>query len=57
MFFLPGRFVFNTPYTAGGKAHGDIDDQCMCKTILTTKDMFPYVKKRSKVINFEKVDS
>ena len=50
-----GRFVFNTPYTKGGKAHGEIDEQCMCKTILYTKDTFPYVKKRSKVINVEKV--
>ena len=49
--------MFNTPYTTSGKAHGEIDEQCMCKTILITKDLFPYVKKRSKVINSEKVCS
>ncbi|CAI8007936.1 Dedicator of cytokinesis protein 7 [Geodia barretti] len=50
------RFVFNTPYTKGGKAHGEIDTQCMSKTILITKDTLPYVKKRSTVINFERVE-
>ena len=55
MVSLAGRFVFNTPYTKGGKARGELDEQCMCKTILTAVDMFPYVKKRSRVLNSEKV--
>ena len=50
-----GRFVFSTPYTASGKAHGDITEQCMRKTILTTAESFPYVKRRSKVVHTEKV--
>ena len=50
-----GRFVFSTPYTATGKAHGDITEQCMRKTILTTQESFPYVKRRSKVVQTEKV--
>ena len=50
-----GRFVFSTPYTATGKAHGDITEQCMRKTILTTQESFPYVKRRSKVVHTEKV--
>ncbi|XP_071951747.1 dedicator of cytokinesis protein 9-like isoform X5 [Antedon mediterranea] len=44
------RFVFETPYTKGGKAHGSVDQQCMRKTILTTSHTFPYVKKRIKVM-------
>lgn len=50
-----GRFVFNTPFTPSGKAHGDVDEQYMRKTVLTTADIFPYVKRRSKVIKSESV--
>lgn len=31
------RFVFETPFTSDGKAHGDVTKQCMRKTILTSK--------------------
>ena len=47
--------MFSTPYTATGKAHGDITEQCMRKTVLTTQESFPYVKRRSKVVQTEKV--
>ncbi len=50
-----GRFVFSTPFTSGGKAHGDVDQQYMRKTILTANDIFPYVKRRSKVIKSDSV--
>ena len=51
-----GRFVFSTPYTASGKAHGELDAQYIRKTILTTQDSFPYVKKRSKIIQVERIE-
>jgi len=54
-FFFLGRFVFKTPYTASGKAHGDVDEQYMLKTILTSAESFPYVKRRSAVVKTEKV--
>ncbi|KAL5487361.1 hypothetical protein EMCRGX_G019952 [Ephydatia muelleri] len=50
------RFVFSTPYTASGKAHGELDAQYIRKTILTTQDSFPYVKKRSKIIQVERIE-
>lgn len=50
MFFL-GRFVYATPFTKSGKAHGELHEQCKRKTILTTANHFPYVKTRIEVIN------
>lgn len=44
------RFMFATPFTADGRAHGDIADQCKRKTILTTAHHFPYVKTRIQVV-------
>lgn len=44
------RFMFETPFTADGKAHGLIDEQQKRRTILTTSHSFPYVKKRIQVI-------
>uniref|UniRef100_H2YGG2 DOCKER domain-containing protein n=1 Tax=Ciona savignyi TaxID=51511 RepID=H2YGG2_CIOSA len=40
------NFVFETPFTPGGRARGDIEEQWKRKTILTTSHSFPYVKKR-----------
>lgn len=50
-----GRFAFNTPFTSSGKAHGDVTEQYMRKTILTSMECFPYVKKRSKVVKLDTV--
>ncbi|XP_067949265.1 dedicator of cytokinesis protein 9-like isoform X3 [Watersipora subatra] len=50
------RFVFHTPFTKSGKAHGEITDQWMKKTILTTAKSFPYVKKRILVSGRKEVD-
>lgn len=33
------RFVFETPYTQGGKARGAVEEQCKRKTILTSKSL------------------
>uniref|UniRef100_A0A8C5Q2Q0 Dedicator of cytokinesis 11 n=1 Tax=Leptobrachium leishanense TaxID=445787 RepID=A0A8C5Q2Q0_9ANUR len=40
------RFVYETPYTLSGKKHGSVEEQCKKRTILTTSNSFPYVKKR-----------
>uniref|UniRef100_A0AAR2L4E0 Dedicator of cytokinesis 11 n=1 Tax=Pygocentrus nattereri TaxID=42514 RepID=A0AAR2L4E0_PYGNA len=45
------RFVFETPYTLTGKKHGGVEEQCKRRTILTTANTFPYVKKRIEVVS------
>ncbi|XP_018085480.1 dedicator of cytokinesis protein 11 isoform X2 [Xenopus laevis] len=50
------RFVFETPYTLSGKKHGCVEEQCKKRTILTTSNSFPYVKKRIAVIYEHQVD-
>ena len=49
MYLITGRFVYRTPFTKSGKARGDITEQYMRKTILTTEEHFPYVRTRIKV--------
>ncbi|GAA6093406.1 dedicator of cytokinesis protein 10 isoform X3 [Tachysurus ichikawai] len=44
------HFVFETPFTLSGKKHGDVEEQCKRRTILTTSSMFPYLKKRIQVV-------
>uniref|UniRef100_A0A4W4H8U0 Dedicator of cytokinesis 9b n=1 Tax=Electrophorus electricus TaxID=8005 RepID=A0A4W4H8U0_ELEEL len=44
------RFVFETPFTADGRRHGGVDEQCKRRTVLTTTHCFPYVKKRIAVM-------
>uniref|UniRef100_A0A4W6EC14 Dedicator of cytokinesis 10 n=1 Tax=Lates calcarifer TaxID=8187 RepID=A0A4W6EC14_LATCA len=44
------RFVFETPFTLSGKKHGDVEEQCKRRTILTTSSSFPYLKKRIQVV-------
>uniref|UniRef100_A0A673I0Z3 Dedicator of cytokinesis protein 11-like n=1 Tax=Sinocyclocheilus rhinocerous TaxID=307959 RepID=A0A673I0Z3_9TELE len=44
------RFVFETPFTLTGKKQGGVEEQCKRRTILTTANTFPYVKKRIKVV-------
>uniref|UniRef100_A0A671GAU0 Dedicator of cytokinesis 11 n=1 Tax=Rhinolophus ferrumequinum TaxID=59479 RepID=A0A671GAU0_RHIFE len=46
------KFVFEAPYTLSGKKQGCIEEQCKRRTILTTSNSFPYVKKRIP-INYE----
>ncbi|TFK15368.1 Dedicator of cytokinesis protein 11 [Platysternon megacephalum] len=50
------RFVFESPYTLSGKKHGSVEEQCKRRTILTTSNSFPYVKKRIPVNNEQKVN-
>ncbi|RXG71099.1 Dedicator of cytokinesis protein 7 [Armadillidium vulgare] len=44
-------FIFSTPFTPDGRAHGDLHEQYKRKTILTTQHMFPYIKKRVQVVD------
>ncbi|XP_051923803.1 dedicator of cytokinesis protein 11 isoform X1 [Hippocampus zosterae] len=50
------RFVFETPYTLSGKKHGGVEEQCKRKTVLTTANTFPYVKKRVEVVGEKQLD-
>ncbi|KAJ8256276.1 hypothetical protein COCON_G00184280 [Conger conger] len=45
------RFVFETPFTLSGKKHGDVEEQCKRRTVLTTSSVFPYLKKRIQVVD------
>lgn len=45
------RFIFSTPFTLDGRAHGSLHEQHKRKTILTTEKSFPYVKTRINVID------
>ena len=47
------RFIFATPFTPDGRAHGDLKEQHKRKTVLTTQNMFPYVKTRIQVVDRE----
>ncbi|XP_041841346.1 dedicator of cytokinesis protein 11 isoform X2 [Melanotaenia boesemani] len=50
------RFVFETPYTLSGKKHGGVEEQCKRRTVLTTLNTFPYVKKRVEVVGEKQVE-
>uniref|UniRef100_A0A8C8GWR0 Dedicator of cytokinesis 11 n=1 Tax=Oncorhynchus tshawytscha TaxID=74940 RepID=A0A8C8GWR0_ONCTS len=50
------RFVFETPYTLTGKKHGGVEEQCKRRSILTTANTFPYVKKRVEVLGEKQVE-
>ncbi|WKX95563.1 hypothetical protein Q1695_012204 [Nippostrongylus brasiliensis] len=47
------RFMYATPFTRHGKAHGDLQDQYKRRTILSTQHSFPYVKTRIRVVERE----
>ncbi|CRL07174.1 CLUMA_CG020162, isoform A [Clunio marinus] len=49
--FNINRFIFSTPFTKAGKAHGELHEQYKRKTILTTNSHFPSVKTRIQVIH------
>ncbi|XP_063756735.1 dedicator of cytokinesis protein 11 isoform X1 [Eleginops maclovinus] len=50
------RFVFETPYTLSGKKHGGVEEQCKRRSVLTTANTFPYVKKRVEVVGEKQVE-
>ena len=54
-YLLSGRFMFVTPFTPSGKAHGDLGSQHKRKTILTVANALPYIKTRVNVIQREEV--
>ena len=47
--FIAERFIYSTPFTFDGRAHGKLYEQCKRKTILSTAQAFPYVKTRVQV--------
>eukprot|EP00794_Sanderia_malayensis_P007879 gene7879-8730_t len=49
------RFIFVTPFTPSGKAHGDLASQHKRKTILTVANAFPYIKTRINIVQREEV--
>lgn len=49
------RFMYCTPFTLDGRAHGDLHEQFKRKTILTTSHAFPYIKTRVNVTHKEEV--
>uniref|UniRef100_A0A673Y9Y7 Dedicator of cytokinesis 7 n=1 Tax=Salmo trutta TaxID=8032 RepID=A0A673Y9Y7_SALTR len=51
------RFVYCTPFTLDGRAHGDLHDQFKRKTILTTSHAFPYIKTRINIVHKEEISS
>nr|XP_043900232.1 dedicator of cytokinesis protein 7 isoform X8 [Solea senegalensis] len=51
------RFVYCTPFTLDGRAHGDLHEQFKRKTILTTSHAFPYIKTRINIIHKEEIIS
>lgn len=53
--FNINRFIFSTPFTKAGKAHGELHEQYKRKTILTTASHFPSVKTRIQVINRQQI--
>lgn len=48
-------FMYCTPFTLDGRAHGDLHEQYKRKTLLTTSHAFPYIKTRINVAHKEEV--
>jgi hypothetical protein len=49
------RFIYATPFTIEGRAHGELHEQYKRKTILTAATHFPYVKTRIQVLDRHQV--
>ncbi|XP_076463063.1 dedicator of cytokinesis protein 7-like isoform X1 [Babylonia areolata] len=49
------RFMYATPFTLDGRAHGELHEQYKRKTILTTAQSFPYIKTRLTVVERHQV--
>ncbi|KAE9549990.1 hypothetical protein FO519_006810, partial [Halicephalobus sp. NKZ332] len=45
------NFVYATPFTKDGRAHGELKDQFKRRTVLTVQNSFPYLKTRLRVIH------
>lgn len=48
-------FLFCTPFTPDGRAHGELVEQHKRKTLLSTEHAFPYIKTRIRVCHREEV--
>uniref|UniRef100_A0A8C4WSG1 Dedicator of cytokinesis 6 n=1 Tax=Gopherus evgoodei TaxID=1825980 RepID=A0A8C4WSG1_9SAUR len=48
-------FLFCTPFTQDGRAHGELHEQHKRKTLLTTSHAFPYIRTRLPVVHKEEV--
>ncbi|XP_026516345.2 dedicator of cytokinesis protein 6 [Terrapene carolina triunguis] len=48
-------FLFCTPFTRDGRAHGDLHEQHKRKTLLTTSHAFPYIRTRLPVVHKEEI--
>lgn len=48
-------FLFCTPFTPDGRAHGELHEQHKRKTLLSTDHAFPYIKTRIHVCHREEV--
>ncbi|XP_023572954.1 dedicator of cytokinesis protein 6 isoform X1 [Octodon degus] len=46
-------FLFCTPFTPDGRAHGELQEQHKRKTLLSTEHAFPYIKTRIRVCHRE----
>nr|XP_026255378.1 dedicator of cytokinesis protein 6 isoform X1 [Urocitellus parryii] len=46
-------FLFCTPFTPDGRAHGELSEQHKRKTLLSTEHAFPYIKTRIRVCHRE----
>jgi hypothetical protein len=55
LYLFTERFMYATPFTLDGRAHGELVEQYKRKTILTTCQTFPYIKTRLTVISREQV--
>ena len=49
------RFMYATPFTLDGRAHGELHEQYKRKTVLTTVQAFPYIKTRLTVVERQQV--
>ncbi|RZF36641.1 hypothetical protein LSTR_LSTR012320 [Laodelphax striatellus] len=49
------RFIYATPFTTSGRAHGELHEQYKRKTVLTTANHFPYVKTRIQVVHRKQI--
>ncbi|XP_066563985.1 dedicator of cytokinesis protein 7 isoform X4 [Amia ocellicauda] len=48
-------FMYCTPFTLDGRAHGELHEQYKRKSILTTSHAFPYIKTRINVVHKEEI--
>ncbi|XP_040585899.1 dedicator of cytokinesis protein 6 isoform X2 [Mesocricetus auratus] len=48
-------FLFCTPFTPDGRAHGELAEQHKRKTLLSTEHAFPYIKTRIRVCHREEM--